>query len=88
LADAVEKGFFWSKSARLIQDQAPVRNVDSRIHSSPGKTACVAVGRVAAQLGTQLYGYQSDVATPLALAAARPAQRPVVFLAYLSIALL
>src|ERR1700736_5890862 len=40
------------------------------------KTACVAVGRVAAQLGTQLYWYQSDVATPLALAAARPAQRP------------
>jgi hypothetical protein len=40
------------------------------------KRHVVAVGRVAAQLGTQLYWYQSDVATPLALAAARPAQRP------------
>ena len=44
--------------------------------ASAGKTACVAVSRVAAQFGTQLYWYQSDVATPLALAAARPAQRP------------
>src|ERR1700738_4991857 len=44
--------------------------------ASAGKTACVAVGRVEAQLGTQLYWYQSDVATSLALAAARPAQRP------------
>jgi hypothetical protein len=30
LVDAVEKGFFSSERARLIQDQAPVRNVDSK----------------------------------------------------------
>jgi hypothetical protein len=30
MTDAVEKGFFSSERARLIQDQAPVRNVDSK----------------------------------------------------------
>jgi hypothetical protein len=30
LTDAVEKGFFSSERARLIQDQAQVRNVDSK----------------------------------------------------------
>jgi hypothetical protein len=30
LADAVEKGFFSSDRATLIQDQAPGRNVDSK----------------------------------------------------------
>jgi hypothetical protein len=30
LTDAVEKGFFSSERARLIQDQAPVRNVVSK----------------------------------------------------------
>jgi hypothetical protein len=33
-ADAVEKGFCWFERERLIQDQAPLRNDDSRIHSA------------------------------------------------------
>jgi hypothetical protein len=33
LADSVAKGFFASERATLIQDQAPMRNVDSEIHS-------------------------------------------------------
>jgi hypothetical protein len=33
-ADAVEKRFFSSERARLIQDQAQVRNVDSKNHFS------------------------------------------------------
>src|SRR5436305_7436185 len=39
-ADAVEKGFFSSERARLIQDQASQRNVDSRKHS-PRFDCCV-----------------------------------------------
>jgi hypothetical protein len=34
LADFVAKGFCSSEHARLIQDQAPTSNVDSKIHSS------------------------------------------------------
>jgi hypothetical protein len=33
LADCVAKRFCASERARLIQDQAPMRNVDSKIHS-------------------------------------------------------
>jgi hypothetical protein len=33
-ADIVAKGFWASERATLIQDQAPMRNVDSKIHSS------------------------------------------------------
>src|SRR5207248_5787774 len=33
-ADCVAKRFCASERARLIQDQAPMRNVDSRIHST------------------------------------------------------
>jgi hypothetical protein len=32
LTDTVEKGFFPFERERLIQDRAPVRNVDSRMH--------------------------------------------------------
>jgi hypothetical protein len=34
LTDAVEKRFFSSERARLIQDQAPLRNVDSKFYSA------------------------------------------------------
>jgi hypothetical protein len=34
MADFVAKGFCSSERARLIQDQAPTSNVDSKIHSS------------------------------------------------------
>jgi hypothetical protein len=34
LADIVAKGFLASERATLIQDQALMRNVDSKIHSS------------------------------------------------------
>jgi hypothetical protein len=33
MADFVAKRFWASERARLIQDQAPIRNVDSKIHS-------------------------------------------------------
>jgi hypothetical protein len=33
MADAVEKRFFRSGRARLIQDQTRMRNLDSKIHS-------------------------------------------------------
>src|SRR5882724_1079929 len=33
-SDFVAKGFYSSERARLIQDQAPTSNVDSKIHSS------------------------------------------------------
>jgi len=33
MTDAVEKRFCATERARLIQDQAPMRNVDSKIHS-------------------------------------------------------
>jgi hypothetical protein len=35
LTDAVEKGFISFECARLIQDQPPMRNLDSKIHSPP-----------------------------------------------------
>src|SRR5688572_646905 len=38
--DTVEKRFCSSERARLIQDQAPMRNVDSEIHS-PRFDCCV-----------------------------------------------
>src|SRR5262245_4807675 len=34
MTDAVEKGFLSSDRARLIQDQAPARSVESQNHSS------------------------------------------------------
>src|SRR5215510_3805977 len=40
LVDAVEKRFCSSERARLIQDQAPMRNVDSKIRS-PRFDRCV-----------------------------------------------
>src|SRR5712691_6049870 len=42
LADTVEKRFCSSEHARLIQDQAPMRNVDSKIHS-PRFDCCVSL---------------------------------------------
>jgi hypothetical protein len=44
-ADIVAKGFLASERATLIQDQALMRNVDSKIHSSG--FVCCAFGRAA-----------------------------------------
>jgi hypothetical protein len=40
MTDAVEKRFCSSERARLIQDQAPMGNLDSKIHS-PRFDCCV-----------------------------------------------